>query len=142
MIFGMQTDYSILLIDDSPGECQLFQLALLQVRPDVALSIKNDPHEGLRFLRECSSSLPHAILLDWHLGKSRGDEFLAELRLNASRRGTPVVVFTTSDDLSNVSASYASGANSYVVKPNTFEELIAFAQDFCAFWLGWNRIQW
>ncbi len=130
-----------MLVDDSPGECQLFQLALSQIRPDVALFMRHDADQALRFIFQHSAvePLPNAIFLDWRLGKSNGNEFLTRLRTNIRRAVTPVVVFTTSDDLSDISTSYASGANSYVVKPDTFEGLVAFAKEFCAFWLAWNR---
>jgi DNA-binding NarL/FixJ family response regulator len=34
---------------------------------------------------------------------------------------------------------YASGANGYVVKPGTFDELVHCIDDLCRYWLKWNR---
>lgn len=132
---------SILLIEDSPGECELFQLALTQTSQDVALYTEHDAEGALHFLtdRATHGHLPSVILLDWHLQKTRGDKFLARLRSDARFTLVPVLIFTTSDDPSDVMAGYGCGANGYVVKPGTFEELVLLVQDLCSYWVHWNR---
>lgn len=176
----MVTHHSILLIDDSPGERELFRLALAQTGLDTALFAEQDAEAALHFLsnqhyqwsfqaRSLSSSegslnrspsariegahsdraasasqgdhssLPSLILLDWRLGKQRGDEFLKRLRTNTRFAAIPVVVFTTSDDAADLSLAYASGANGYVVKPSTFAELVQCTADICQYWLNRNR---
>jgi len=171
---------SILLIDDSPGERELFRLALVQTGLGVTLFTEQDAEAAFHFLEDqcsfqacsCSSSegglnwsptariegahsdraasaskgdqsgypspLPSLILLDWHLGKQRGDEFLRRLRTDSRLAAIPVVVFTTSDDASDLSLAYASGANGYVMKPGTFADLIQCTRDICTFWLARN----
>ncbi len=176
----MVQHHSILLIDDSPGERELFRLALVQTGLDVMLSVEQDAESAFRLLeyqcsfqaRSYSSSeggvnwsptariegahsdraasaskgeqagypLPSLILLDWNLGKQRGDEFLKRLRADSRLAAIPVVVFTTSDDASDLSLAYASGANGYVVKPGTFTELIQCTNDICRYWLNRNRV--
>lgn len=130
---------SILLIDDSPGERELFRLALKQTGLDVALYAEQDAEAALHFLSS-HSDLPSLILLDWHLGKQRGDEFLRRLRADSRLAAIPVIVFTTSDDHHDLSLAYASGANGYVVKPGTFTELVQCAGDICRYWMDRNRI--
>ena len=134
----MPSHASILLIDDSPGECELFRTALAHTHLDVALYTEQDAEAALHFLRN-QSGLPSLILLDWHLHKTHGDEFLKRLRVDHRLAAIPVVVFTTSDDASDLSTSYAHGANGYVVKPGTFDQLVSFVAALCHFWLQWNR---
>lgn len=179
----MVTHHSILLIEDSPGERELFRLALVQTGLDVTLFTEQDTEAVFQFLQHraghdseptfqylsseaadvassarvergssetarsastetmpaASHSLPALILLDWHLGKQRGDEFLKRLRADSRLATIPVVVFTTSDDASDLSLAYAGGANGYVVKPGTFAELIQCTADICRYWLNRNR---
>lgn len=175
---------SILLIEDSPGERELFHLALVQTGLDVTLYAEQDAEAAFQLLdnrylqysfqaRSCSTSegglnwspsariegaysdcaasaskgdqsgypppLPSLILLDWNLGKQRGNEFLKRLRGDSRLATIPVVVFTTSDDASDLSLAYASGANGYVVKPGTFTELIQCTSDICRYWMDRNR---
>lgn len=136
----MVTHHSILLIDDSPGECELFRLALIQTGLTVTLFTEQNADAAFHFLNNHSSDLPTLILLDWHLGRQRGDEFLKRLRADSRLAAIPVVVFTTSDDASDLALAYASGANGYVIKPGTFAELIQCAGDLCRYWLERNRV--
>ena len=193
----MVTHHSILLIEDSPGERELFRLALVQTGLDVALFAEQGAEAAFQFFEDqCSlqarsgssseggldwsptartfsparpqarqnaplpegaqsdraasaskgdqsgypSPLPSLILLDWHLGKQRGDEFLKRLRAASRFAAIPVVVFTTSDDASDLSLAYANGANGYVVKPGTFAELVQCTTDICRYWLNRNRV--
>jgi chemotaxis family two-component system response regulator Rcp1 len=173
---------SILLIEDSSGERELFCLALAQTGIEVALFTEQDAEAAFHFLHDrfrhqseqalhsisseaagvvstarvergtseaarsastetipvASHSFPSLILLDWHLGKQRGDEFLKRLRADSRLAAIPVVVFTTSDDASDLSLAYASGANGYVMKPDTFVDLIQCIGDICTFWLARN----
>ena len=176
----MVTHASILLIEDSPGECELFRLALAQTGLDVALCTEYDTEAALHFLndryhqssdqarsfsppkgglnwsptariegahsdRAASAStgdrsgLPSLILLDLQLRGQNGCDFLKRLRADARFAAIPVVVFTTSDDQTDLARCYASGANGYVVKPGTFDELVHCISDICRYWLTWNR---
>jgi two-component system, chemotaxis family, response regulator Rcp1 len=129
---------SILLIEDSPGECELFRLALAQTELDVALYTEQDAAAALHFLRN-QAGLPSLILLDWQLRNQHGDEFLKQLRADARFASIPVVCFTTSDTSSDLASAYANGANGYVVKPSTFDELVRCVGDICRYWLTRNR---
>ena len=46
----MVTHHSVLLIEDSPGERELFRLALAQTNLDAALYIEQDAEAAFRFL--------------------------------------------------------------------------------------------
>ena len=137
----MSSHPSILLIDDSPGECELFRAALAHTRLDVVLYPEQDAKAALRFLadRAGHAPLPWIILLDWHLHTTHGHHFLKRLRSDARFASIPVVIFSTSDDLSDLTSGYQNGANGYVVKPGTFDELVHCVGDICRYWLDRNR---
>ena len=54
----MPTHSSILLIEDSPGECELFRLALVQIGLDVALYTEHDADAAFHFLQNRISHRP------------------------------------------------------------------------------------
>jgi CheY-like chemotaxis protein len=175
----MVTHPSILLIEDSPGECELFRLALKQTGLDVALYSEHDADAALHFLQDRVSyhpnrsfqypsseaagvgstarvergpseaarsasketmpaASPSLILLDLKLGRLNGCDFLKWLRADARFAAIPVVVFTTSDDPTDLARCYASGANGYVVKPGTFEQLVQCVGDIGRYWIDRN----
>jgi len=131
---------SILLIDDSSGERDLFREALDRTKLEVVLFAEQDAETAFRFLihRASIGFPPSVILLDWHLRRRGGDEFLRQLRAHPSVATTPVIVLSTSDSVADVSAAYSNGANAYVVKPDTFDELIRCIETICRFWLKCN----
>ena len=180
----MTTHPSILLIDDSPGERELFRLALAQTGLDVTLYTEQDSDAAFRFLESqwtapavvplrasneallrarvaraqdhagvvhsepsastetlpaASPSLPALILLDLNLRGQNGCDLLKRLRSDTRFAEIPVIVFTTSDDPADLADSYSCGANGYVVKPGSFDELVRCTTDLCRNWLTWNR---
>ena len=137
----MAANPSILLIDDSPGECELFRAAVNEAGIEVSLHTEADGQAAFRFLTQSPGmeSLPSLILLDLKLGNQHGLDFLRRLRLDARVKHLPVVFFTTSDYPADLTACYAAGANGYVIKPGTYEDLIRFINDLCRYWIGWNR---
>lgn len=80
------------------------------------------------------------ILIDWLLHSGRGDVILKRLRNEPNVASIPVVVFTVSDDQSDVIAAYRNGANGYLVKPATLDDLVQCIRDVCRFWLDRNRL--
>ena len=132
---------SILLIEDSPGECELFHMALMQSETGLSLHTESEIDGALLFLAQCSEhgNLPSVILLDLKLRNQHGLDFLKRLRADRLLRHVPVIVFTTSDAPADLAACYAAGANGYVVKPGLFEHLVRFASDLSHYWIHWNR---
>lgn len=108
----MPTNSSILLIEDSPGECELFRLALVQVDLDVLLYTEHDADAAWHFLtnRAGHESLPSLVILDLQLRGQHDCDFLRRLRAHTRLAHIPVVVFTTSDDPADGATCYASGA--------------------------------
>ncbi len=137
----MPSHSSILLIEDSSGECELFRLALAQTGHDVALYTEHDTEAAFHFLEDRAHHhpLPSLVLLDLSLCGQNGCDLLKRVRADARFARIPVVVFTTSDASSDLSLAYASGANGYVVKPGTFDELVHCVADICRYWLDRNR---
>jgi DNA-binding response OmpR family regulator len=129
---------SILLVDDSPGECELFRLALAQTGIDAVLFDEPEANAALHFLRTERKDEVKLIVLDWRLRNQTGTVFLDGLRADTRLAAIPVVIFTTSDDASDMCMAYARGANGYVVKPGTFDELVRCVRDMCQYWLNWN----
>ena len=138
----MASHFSILLIEDSPGENELFRLALEQSGLDVLLRTESDPDEAFRLLEQAPDvhPLPTLVLLDLNLCGRHGCDFLRRLRADARFVHLPVVVFTNSDVAADLSVCYGSGANGYVVKPGIYTDLVQCVAALCRYWLMWNRV--
>ena len=130
---------SILLIDDSPGECELFRQALTQTGYRGRLDITDSSIAALRHLADHSDGdEPTLILLDLKLRGERGLDVLKQLKQHSCYGHIPIVIFTSSDDSLDIRDSYRAGANGYVVKPGEFEDLVNLTQPLWTFWVKHN----
>ncbi len=67
-------------------------------------------------------------------------EALRQLKADPRFRDIPVVVLTTSTTEDDVAYSYRSGANSFVVKPATYQAWIDLVRDLCDYWFRLVRL--
>jgi CheY-like chemotaxis protein len=69
-------------------------------------------------------------------GKVDGLEVLRRIKANPKLKSIPVVMLTTSSGDEEMMESYRYGANSYIVKPVTFERFATVIKDLEAYWLS------
>ena len=105
--------------------------------------VVSDGAEALAYLSNAGEKtkdcpIPTLVVLDLNLPLMSGFDVLAWMRNEKRLRRLPVVVLTSSSEPSDVSKSYALGANSYVVKPPTPEQLESLAKAFKWYWLEYN----
>ena len=79
-------------------------------------------------------NLPCVILLDLNMPKKDGREALKELKQHPIFKKIPVIVFTTTKNEIEIKRCYELGANSYVVKPLTFDELLMVVENIRSYW--------
>jgi CheY-like chemotaxis protein len=83
--------------------------------------------------------LPGLVLLDLNLPCFSGVEVLAWLRCQPHLRRLPVVILSSSIRSSDIERAYDAGANGYLVKPNSLEELSALVKALRDFWFLHNQ---
>lgn len=134
----------ILLIEDFAPDASLFSQLLSDNSSAFRLSIVDDGEDALRFLRRndryANAPRPDLIFLDLNLPKRTGLEILEEIRANAALRPTPVVILTSSESEKDVNAAYRSGANLYVKKPSTLDQLEELMQALSRIWLEYGEL--
>ena len=68
-----------------------------------------------------------------------GKEVLKCIKSDERTRSIPVVIMTSSQEESDVIASYNLGANSYIVKPVDFEKFGSMIADLGWYWVFINK---
>lgn len=162
-VSGSAEAMKILLLEDSPGEAELFCEALVlaweKLGPDQEASrpgidVQRTAKDALEFLRSPAGqeahNLPDLIVLDLDLPGGTSLTFLRELRRDSRLATLPVIVMAWSDAQSIVRSLGGLGVGGYVVKPMRFDELVTLVggvcrhvffggsrQEFC--WLGRKR---
>ena len=84
--------------------------------------------------------MPRFILLDLNMPKKDGREVLKELKQNAMLKNIPVIIFSTTNNEQEMRRCYELGANSYITKPNSFENLIKTVAAFRSYWIHTTSI--
>lgn len=137
----MMAKGTILLVDDSPDDVALTLRAFRTNNITNKVDVAPDGEEALNYLLREGERLPKPILilLDINLPKVRGLEVLRRIRADERTRYLPVVVLSTSSEDSDIVASYALGANSYVRKPVVFNEFVAAVRVLGRYWLLVNE---
>jgi DNA-binding response OmpR family regulator len=108
----------ILLVED---EVKLARFVELELSCEgYRISVAHDGLTGLMMARE---SLPDLLVLDWMLPGLTGLEVCRRLR--ATGIDIPVILLTAKDEISDRVAGLDAGADDYVVKPFSIEELLA-----------------
>jgi CheY-like chemotaxis protein len=127
----------VLLIEDSPGDARLTQVALKEANPGVNLHVVSDGVEAIAFLHRqasyTSAPRPDLILLDLNLPRMDGREVLAHIKGDARLKTIPTIILTTSVAEADIAKSYQLQANCYLSKPvqlEAFEDLVKSINDF------------
>jgi CheY-like chemotaxis protein len=142
----MATNRTVLLIEDNKDDVFLMQRALQGARivnPIVVVETGQEAMDYLagigRFADRERYPLPTVVFLDLKLPFVYGHEVLAWIRRQKQFESLIVIVLTSSNEASDLSRCYSLGANSYLVKPPTAEQLEAMAKAFKWQWLEYAR---
>ncbi len=108
----------VLVIEDEAKLARFVEVELTY--EGYRVTVANDGPGGLVAARE---QLPDLILLDWMLPGISGLEICRRLRSTGNR--VPVILMTAKDDVTDRVAGLDAGADDYVVKPFSIQELLA-----------------
>jgi CheY-like chemotaxis protein len=123
----LNSDESILLIEDDRVDIMTVQRALSKNSLDNPLHVARTGLEALHMLRgeegcEKIDPPPALILLDLNLPKMSGIEFLQELRSDPELADHRIIVLTSSNEPKDREAAFKYEVDDYFVKPHSFDE--------------------
>jgi CheY-like chemotaxis protein len=126
----------ILLVEDNPMDVDLTLRAFAKRRLVNPVEIARDGEEAMRLIDtwEQDNPPPLVVLLDLKLPKIDGLEVLRRIKHHPRLCTVPVVVLTTSSEDSDMRTAYQLGANSYIVKPVSFDKFMEVATQIELYW--------
>ncbi len=137
----------IMLVEDDVGHAEIVRRNFEDCRVANRIVPVTDGQAALDYLFRVDGytdtvayPMPNMILLDLRLPKVDGLEVLRRIKADEHLRQIPVVVLTTSEAESDRTKAYGYGANSYLVKPVSFEKFAHLLEAFGFYWLAWNRL--
>jgi CheY-like chemotaxis protein len=136
------TGFTILMVEDDADDALLIQRAFRKAKIVNPIQLVRDGDEAVAYLSGTGPygdrrqfPLPVLIILDLKLPRRSGFEVLEWLRSQPGLKRTPVVVLTSSKETVDVNHAYELGANSYLLKPVTFEALQEIMKTVNLYWL-------
>jgi two-component system response regulator len=136
----VKTAVPILYAEDDQDDWLLMQMAHRDSGTPNPIVYLNDGREVIEYLEgigdRAGAPRPGLILLDLNMPGLDGLATLQWLKANPTFSQIPVIILTTSNSQTDIAAAYASGANTYIVKPRTSIGLIEVLTAIDAYWFG------
>jgi CheY-like chemotaxis protein len=109
----------ILIIDDEEIIRKFLRINLLKWGYEV-----KEAMDGLQALEQLGNDNYDLLICDILMPNKNGWEVLKEVRLNPKTKDIPVIVLTAKNEDSDMFKGYESGANYYITKPFTKDQLL------------------
>lgn len=135
----------VLLVEDNLRDVDLTLAALADNALANEVVVARDGVEALDYLyrrgkfADRPPGLPAVMLLDIKMPRMSGLEVLQRLKSDPAMKTLPVVMLTSSREEPDLAASYALGANAYVVKPVDFPQFVEAVKQVGVFWAVVNE---
>ncbi len=120
---AIQAPVHVLFADDDSDEAYLFNEAIEHLGLSVQISKAKDGNNLIEML-SINDQLPDLLFLDLNMPYKDGIETLKELRADHRYDNLPIVIFSTSGNQAHAETCYTFGANLYIVKPETFDQIV------------------
>ncbi|CAN0394613.1 unnamed protein product [Phaeothamnion confervicola] len=135
----------ILLVEDTRMDIELTLDAFRERRLNNKVHVAPGGQQALDYLfgrgefadRE-AHPLPDLILLDLKMPVVDGHEVLRQIKQVEHLKRIPVVVLSSSKEEGDLAMCYDNGANSYLVKPVSFDGFLEVVQQVDSYWLSLN----
>lgn len=125
---------TILLVEDNPDHADIITDIMLEDRNynfEKEIILKKDGEEAIDYLQgaylKSDNGVPsqvELIMLDLGLPKIEGMDVLKFLKENPRYRSTPVIIISANSDQKTIAEAYDRGADSFVVKPISYDEFV------------------
>jgi CheY-like chemotaxis protein len=139
---GPESNRPVLIVEDSDDDFESTREALQSIAEfNSPIHRAENGAEAVAYLEQIkvvdkpdANPEPCLILLDLNLPGLHGSKVLTAIKNDERTRHIPVVVFSNSQEFEDVNASYTGGANSFVSKPGSLDELVSTLRSFEKFW--------
>jgi CheY-like chemotaxis protein len=136
---------TVLVADDDENDIRLLTRAFLRAGISVPMKWVRDGEEAIQYLQgdepfadRDTFPFPILMLLDLKMPRTDGFEVLEWVRKQADLKRLLVVVMTSSDEPEDVDRAYDLGANSFLKKPDDFDDLTRISRKLHEYWIETN----
>lgn len=135
----------ILLVEDNRMDVELTLDAFREARLSNTIYVASNGQVALDYLfgrdiydDRTAYPMPNLILVDLKLPGIDGHEVLRQIKRTPDLKRLPVIILTSSREEGDRALSYDNGANSYLVKPVSFEGFVEVIRQIEDYWFTLN----
>ena len=134
--------FFILIAEDDADDRFLLQTVFKEKGYEDRIEFVENGVELIGYLQKIKETkkqathYPGFILLDLNMPKKDGREVLKEIKQHPVFKRIPIIVFTTTKNDVEIKRCYDLGANTYVVKPVTFDALSKVVEEIRQYWFN------
>lgn len=129
---------NILLAEDNIHDVNFIITALAHSKYNSKVEVVSDGTSCVNYLNKNSPYekviTPDLIILDLNMPSLDGIEVLKKVKYDVKLKQIPIIVFTSSDEKSDVAGAYGNYVNSYVVKPMDPKHYSDIVREIEKFW--------
>ncbi|HTN18722.1 MAG TPA: response regulator [Chitinophagaceae bacterium] len=129
----LSDEKDILLAEDDLDDVEIFETALQEVGQPYM--IRNAKNGDVLFVL-LKDKIPYLLFLDIHMPCKDGMACIVEIRKNREYDKLPVIMYTSMFTEKIIEESYRNGANLYITKTNTIQDLVNKLKK--VFSIDWN----
>ncbi len=135
----------ILLVEDNKMDIALTLDAFREARLANNIQVAHNGEEALQYLfgegkyaDRKTYPIPFIVLLDLKMPGIGGLEVLKRVKSTPEIKRIPIIVLTSSKEEGDRAMSYDLGANSYLVKPISFDGFLDVVKKVTDYWITLN----
>jgi CheY-like chemotaxis protein len=117
------------MADDDKDDFYILQEAAKKAGNEIQLSYAAN---WMDLWRSLLKTLPDLIFLDLNMPVKDGFECLQLLRKESRYNSVPIIIYSTSINKNDIDKAYTLGANYFIVKPNSLEEIASMLKKLYA----------
>jgi DNA-binding NarL/FixJ family response regulator len=125
---------TIVVVDDDDLDAERIVRAIAAAGLNHPLHVVQDAHDALDLLRGPLAGVRCVVLLDLHMPRLDGFQFLRALRATAPPCRVPVVMLSSSDTADDLRTAYDLGVAGYLVKNVTNARLAENLRVLVDYW--------
>jgi len=135
------SNYTILLVDDDENDVLLTRMAFEKNGIHNTIHWARDGVEAIAYLNgegEFSNRqmypFPEVLLLDLKMPRMTGLELLTWIRDHPDYKVIPTIIMTSSKLEADIKQAYSLGANTYMIKPASLDQLVKMVKSAHEYW--------
>lgn len=109
-----------LIIDDSKA----MRMILGRILTEVGCTFIEASHGRDALEKIAAHGHPDLVLVDWNMPEMNGLEFIEAIKSNPSFNQIKLMMITTESEVSNMEIAKAAGADEYIIKPFSAENIL------------------